>query len=67
MRGMLLIFVSLIFLSALTMFAVMNRRMRYSPDEIRSLEDFTRIETYSKYYAIAEENERVARETAKSL
>lgn len=67
LRGMLLIFVSLIFLSALTMFAVMNRRMRYSPDEIRSLEDFTRIETYSKYYAIAEENERVARETAKSL
>ena len=62
LRGMLLFFVSLIFLAALTMFALMNRSMRYSLDEIRALENFTRIETYSEYYAIAGENERLARE-----
>ncbi|MBC3810080.1 hypothetical protein [Undibacterium aquatile] len=66
LRGMLLIFISLIFLSALTMFALMNRRMRYSPDEIQALGNFTHIGTYSRYYAIAEENESIAREIAKS-
>ncbi len=54
--------VSAIFLAALAMFALMNRHMRYSPEEIQALEKFTRIETYSEYFAIAEENERVAHE-----
>lgn len=62
LRGLLLTIVSSIFLAALTMFAVMNRRLRYPPDEVRSLDEFTCIETYSKYYAIAEDNEKIARE-----
>lgn len=62
LRGILLMIVSAIFLAALAMFALMNRHMRYSPEEIQALEKFTRIETYSEYFAIAEENERVAHE-----
>jgi len=59
LRGLLLTVVSSIFLAALTMFAVMNRRLRYPQGERQSLDEFTRIGTYSKYYAIAEENEKI--------
>ncbi|RDS84146.1 hypothetical protein [Dyella psychrodurans] len=61
LRGVLLTIVSSIFLAALTMFAVMNRRLRYPQEEVQSLDKFTRIGTYSAYYAIAEENEKIAR------
>jgi len=64
LRGGLLIAISTIFLSALTMFGVMNRRLRYSPEDVQSLDVFTRIGTYSEFYAIAEANERIARERA---
>jgi hypothetical protein len=64
LRGMLLTAISAIFLAALTMFAVMNRRLRYPSSEVKSLEDFTHIGTYSPYYAIAEENEKTARAQA---
>jgi len=66
LRGLLLTAVSSIFLAALTMFAVMNRRLRYPPEEVQSLEEFTRIGTYSKYYAIAENNIIIEREKAQT-
>jgi len=62
LQGMLLTFVSALFLAALTMFLVMNHRMRYPQDQIQLLEGFTHIETYSKYYAIADENNKLDRE-----
>ncbi len=62
LRGVLLTAVSLIFMAALMMFAVMNSRMQYSPKQILSLRAFTSIEAYSNYYAIAERNEQAARE-----
>jgi hypothetical protein len=64
LRGMLLTAISAIFLAALTMFAVMNRRLRYPPEEVQSLEVFTHIGTYSKYYAIADDNRQIARSMA---
>lgn len=64
LRGFLLTAVSGIFLAALTMFAVMNRRLRYWPEQIQSLKEFTFVGKYSKYYAIAENNEKIAREMA---
>ncbi|TAM17355.1 MAG: hypothetical protein EPN68_15670 [Rhodanobacter sp.] len=64
LRGMLLTAISAIFLAALTMFAVMNRRLRYPLNEIEALADFARIDTYSPYYAVAEKNEEIAQEHA---
>ncbi|ODT96890.1 MAG: hypothetical protein ABS82_02750 [Rhodanobacter sp. SCN 67-45] len=64
LRGMLLTAISVIFLAALTMFAVMNRRLRYPLNEVKALADFAHIGTYSRYYAIAEKNEEIAQEQA---
>lgn len=66
LRGLLLTVVASIFLAALTMFAVMNRRLRYAEEELQSLREFTHIGTYSAYYAVAEQNRKLGREnTAK--
>jgi hypothetical protein len=66
LRGLLLTAISVIFLAALTMFAVMNRRLRYAPEKVQALQAFTHVATYSPYYAVAEENERIAREMTPS-
>lgn len=64
LRGLLLITVSGIFLAALTMFAIINYRLRYPRDEVERLVAFTKIGAYSEYYAIAEDNDRLARSQA---
>lgn len=64
LRGMLLSAISAIFLAALTMFVVMNRRLRYPLNEVKTLAAFAHIDTYSLYYNIAEENEEIAQEQA---
>lgn len=56
LRGALLTAVSLIFLAALGMFWQMNRRLIYDTASVGELRAFTSIETYSKYYDIAEKN-----------
>lgn len=64
LRGLLLITVSSVFLAALTMFGTINYRLRYPLGEIERLKAFTHIGTYSPYYAVAEDNDRLARSQA---
>jgi len=61
LRGILLTAISVIFLAALSMFAVMNRRLRYPPEKVRALQALTLIGTYSPYYAVADDNKQIAR------
>lgn len=60
LQGILLMSVSAVFLAAITMFLFMNLGMRYTQDQIRFLEKFTKIGAYSQYYEIADENEKLA-------
>lgn len=56
LRGFLLFMVSVIFSSVIVMFYKINRKLKYPSENISSLEDYTRLSTYSKYFAVMEEN-----------
>ncbi len=58
LRGGLLLVVSLIFISVLAMFLIMNVRMKYKPKDVEELSAFTFLAAYSKYFAVMEENEK---------
>jgi len=48
--------VSLIFNLVLIVFFVINLRMKYPKSEIEVLENYSKIERYSKYFEIMERN-----------
>jgi hypothetical protein len=58
LKGALLFAVSLVFTVALFMFFVMNAKMKYSEQDLQHLEALTELGTYSRYFAVMEENEK---------
>lgn len=57
LRGALLSAVSAIFTAILAMFFVMNVRMKYQPQEIQRLVEFSSLGAYSKFFQVMDENE----------
>lgn len=57
LRGALLTAVSAIFTGILAMFFAMNVRMKYQPQEIQKLVEFSSLGAYSKYFQVMDENE----------
>jgi len=57
LRGALLTAVSAIFTGILAMFFAMNVRMKYQPQEIQKLVEFSSLGAYSKFFQVMDENE----------
>ena len=56
-RGILLAFVSLVFVAMLRMFFEMNRRLKYSPATVADLAAYESVGAYSEYFTNREEND----------
>lgn len=66
LRGALLTAVSAIFTGILAMFFAMNVRMKYQPQEIQKLVEFSSLCAYSKYFQVMDENEKAISPHAES-
>jgi hypothetical protein len=56
LRGALLVAVSIVFMTVVFMFFVINLRLRYSQSDVSELEVFTKTSEYSEFYGVMENN-----------
>lgn len=58
LRGILLLSVSTIFSGVMLAFFILNKKLKYPPDDLKELEHLLSIDSYSSYFAIQDENRK---------